>query len=101
MNELDKVIEGLQVIDAYFRESFNAMDETLACELFRKWSNAAEDAIALLKKQKPIKPNRLLNEKVVSYDNVVYQYSCGNCSTLLRNSWKACPLCGKVVKWDD
>ena len=58
------------------------------------------EVIDLLKEQKPVKPTKLLNEKVVSYNNVVYQYSCGNCSTLLRNSWKACPLCGKMVKWE-
>ena len=58
------------------------------------------DVISLLKDHEPVKPNRLPNKKVTSYKNVVYQYSCGNCSTLLRNSWKACPLCGKPVKWE-
>ena len=53
LTDREKVVEKLQAIDAYFRESFNAMDGTLACEQFREWSNAAEDAIALLKAQEP------------------------------------------------
>lgn len=53
MNDLGKIIERLQAIDAYFRESFSAMDGTLACELFHEWSDAAEQAIALLKAQEP------------------------------------------------
>lgn len=93
MSSKEKVIEELErvanaIVDGYIHEPDRAV-------------NAIADAIAMLKKQNPVKPNRLLNEKVVSYKNVVYQYSCGNCSTLLRNSWKACPLCGREVKWDD
>lgn len=90
MSDKDSVINGLDEIMRYDGEQMFYND------IFIR--GIAEDAIAMLKKQEPVKPNKLLNEKVISYKNVVYQYSCGNCSTLLRNSWKACPLCGKVVE---
>ncbi len=92
MSNIDSVINGLDEIMRYNGEQMFYND------IFIR--GIAEDAIAMLKKQKPVKPNRLLNEKVVSYKNVVYQYSCNNCSTLLRKSWKACPLCGQAVKWE-
>jgi len=73
---------------------------TNAVELIHKKNKQIEKLLKLLKDEKAVKPNRLPNKKVASYKNVVYQYSCGNCSTLLRNLWKACPLCGKQVKWE-
>lgn len=73
--------------------------QMLTPEMRVRIGQAITSAIATLKQQEPVKPTRLFNEKVVSYKNVMYQYSCGNCSTLLRNSWKVCPLCGKEVKW--
>jgi len=51
MPDLEKVIKGLGESAASFRESFNAMDGTLACEIFRSWAEAMEQAIALLKEQ--------------------------------------------------
>lgn len=102
LTDREKVVEKLQAIDAYFRESFNAMDGgTLACELFREWSNAAEDAIALLKAQEPVGP-------VVDIDT----WKCGNCghalehqqllgdNVLLHEQYNYCPECGRAVKWE-
>lgn len=56
MPDREKVIEGLQDAAAYFRSSFDAMYGTIACETFRNWTDAIEQAIALLKAQEPKYP---------------------------------------------
>ena len=79
----------------------DAVSDEICEAVHNAYDNGFYNAVRTLKEQEAVKPNRLPNKKVVSYKNVVYQYSCGNCSTLLRNLWKACPLCGKPVKWDN
>lgn len=51
MTEREKVIGSLQEAAAYFRSSFDAMYGTVACEKFREWTDAIEQALALLKAQ--------------------------------------------------
>lgn len=53
MAEREKVINGLEEATAYFRSSFDAMYGTVACEKFRSWTDAIEQALALLKAQEP------------------------------------------------
>ena len=101
MPDLEKVIKGLGESAAYFRESFNAMDGTLACETFRGWAEVMEQAIALLKAQEPIKP-------IVDIDT----WKCGNCghtlehqellgdNVLFHEQYNYCPECGRKVKAD-
>lgn len=97
LTDREKVVEKLQAIDAYFRESFNAMDGTLACEQFREWSNAAEDAIALLKAQEPVEP--VFERQFMSCIKI---YDCGKCGTSLgaKGIAKYCMECGQAVKWE-
>ena len=53
MPDHEKIINGLSDIAAYFRSSFDAMYGTVACEKFRDWTDAIEQALALLKAQEP------------------------------------------------
>ena len=51
MVDRENIINGLQESAAYFRSSFDALYGTVACEKFRNWVDAIEQAIALLKAQ--------------------------------------------------
>ena len=70
MNEelREKAVRGLGDAAAYFRSSFDAMDGTLACEIFRGWAEAMEQAIAMLKAQEP----RVLTLEEVKTAEVVF-----------------------------
>lgn len=99
MVDRKKVIKGLQESAAYFRSSFDAMYGTIACEKFRSWVDAIEQALALLKEQEPVKP-------VVDIDT----WKCGNCghalehqqllgdNVLFHEQYNYCPECGRKVK---
>ena len=101
MTEREKVINGLQESAAYFRSSFDAMYGTVACEKFRNWTDAIEQAIALMKVQEPVKP-------AVDIDT----WKCGNCghtlehqellgdNVLFHEQYNFCPECGRPVKWE-
>lgn len=58
-------------------------------------------AIHALKEQEPVKVYHLHNTKVIMHEEIVFTDECGNCSGYLLKSWKACPICGRKVKWDD
>ena len=63
----EDVIKGLQESAAYFRSSFDAMYGTVACEKFRSWTDAIEQATVLLKAQVP---------RVMEFDDVVGGDEC-------------------------
>lgn len=48
------------------------------------------DALALLKKQEPIRP-------LIAND----MYFCGNCKYAISRTANYCPKCGKKVEWYD
>ena len=59
------------------------------------------DALELLKADAPVKAIHLHNTKVHdSLKGVVFEDECGNCYGYLLRTWKACPICGRKVKWD-
>ena len=76
--------------------------ETVSCEYdkdglcIQHWGN---DALALLKAQEPVLAVKLQSKKYIGRTGIAYDGSCGNCNTYLMRAWRACPLCGKVVKW--
>lgn len=83
MIDREKVIKGLQESAAYFRSSFDAMYGTVACEKFRSWTDAIEQAIALLKAQEPITGetsdgyhtfNELYHHRAVLFSVIVANY---------------------------
>lgn len=57
------------------------------------------DALALLKAQEPVEMVKLHNAKTVYRDEKIFECACPNCYSYLMKTWKACPVCGKKVKW--
>lgn len=83
MTDQKQIITGLQEAAAYFRSSFDAMYGTVACEKFRNWTDAIEQAIALLKAQEPITGetsdgyhtfNELYHHRAVLFSVIVANY---------------------------
>ena len=58
--------------------------------------NLKADAIALLKEQEAIKP-----EKEHSGSGITWWNVCGNCKTAINPNDKYCHECGRMVKWND
>ena len=76
MTDLEKVIRGLEKI--------------MADNPFDSRYDAVDDAIAMLKVQKAVKP------RVSSVEQ-----HCGNCNKVIEmDGWKACPWCGKLIDWE-
>lgn len=59
-----------------------------------------ESMEALEKQNEPVKVRHLHNAKVTMHEEVTFTDECGNCGGYLMKNWKACPLCGRSVKWD-
>ena len=116
MIDQDKVIKGLEEVDAYFHRMTEVCyrgDEATFCDLKEKVVNA----LALLKEQEEL--NDHYQSLVVAYNDMrkgqepVEPYlfdevwKCGKCG----NGWVAfegskaarcdyCPKCGQAVKWE-
>ena len=60
-----------------------------------------DSAIEMLKEQEPVKVYHLHGTKVTMHEEIVFTDECGNCYGYLLKPWKACPICGKKVKWDE
>lgn len=54
------------------------------------------DALALLKTQEPVEPERAHSGGGSTWWNV-----CGSCKTAINPNDKFCHECGRAVKWDD
>ena len=63
-------------------------------------NEAIDIALIALRDRTPIKPNPS-HVQLTSRVDVVFKYSCGNCGTYVREAWKACPICGKGICWDE
>ena len=61
---------------------------------------AKDMAEELLKQQEPAKVRHLHGTKITVHEEIVFTDECENCSSYLLKHWKACPICGKPVKWD-
>lgn len=53
-----------------------------------------KEAIAELKKRVPMAP-------IIDYVGGAPTYRCGQCGEYLNNYWKHCPICGRMVEWDE
>ena len=51
--------------------------------------------------QEPVMAVRIKNKKYIGRNGIVFDGSCGNCNGYLLRKWRACPLCGMAVKWDE
>ena len=103
MDKREKVIKGLECCSI----GLYCPDEECPYEKDKeeKQENCiallARDALELLKAQEPVKPIHLHNTKIHdSLKDVVFEDECGNCNGYLLRTWKACPICGKAVRWD-
>ena len=94
MPDREKVIKGLEEVDAYFHRMTEVCyrgDEATFCDLKEK----VADAIALLKEQEPMKPTWSQGKAY-----------CGKCGQRLPRKMadkeiNYCCHCGQAVKWDD
>lgn len=94
---LEAVIEGLE---CHKRAMYGEIDEHgIACNLCpykdmestchsRTEGSLIADALALLKKQQPVKP-------LIAND----MYFCGSCKYAIPRTANYCPKCGKKVEW--
>lgn len=96
MSEQEKreaVIKGLEEVEGFIK-SENSPAHSLKALL------NIDDAIALLKAQEPVIAVKLQSKKYIGRTGIAYDGSCGSCNAYLMRAWRACPLCGKAVKWE-
>lgn len=96
MTDREKVINGLE--DSLANNGCGFMDGI--GELFAVSGENLQNAIALLKAQEPLNAIKLRNIKTTFRDEIKFEYSCPNCYSYLMKGWKACPVCGRGVKWE-
>jgi hypothetical protein len=58
------------------------------------------EVLTALKMQEPVLAVKLQSKKYIGRTGIAYDGSCGNCHTYLMRAWRACPICGKLVKWE-
>lgn len=90
--KLANVIEGLEEVKHFIKT------ENLPAHSLKALLNV-DDAIALLKAQEPVFAFKLQDKIYIGRTGIAYDGSCGNCNGYLMRAWRACPLCGKVIKW--
>ena len=98
MTDREKVIKGLEEVDAYFHRMTEVCyrgDEATFCDLKEKVANA----ITMLKEQEAVEPT--INEDGEAY------CICGENVGIIPNSkslpsvrLKYCPECGRRMKWE-
>ena len=93
MPDREKVIKGLEEVDAYFHRMTEVCyrgDEATFCDLKEK----VADALAMLKEQEPVKPTWSQGKAY-----------CGKCGHRLPRKRadkeiNYCGYCGQAVKWN-
>lgn len=98
MIDREKVIDGLEKIVEFF-EARGDMAVGDGKMLLLSWMRAAEDAIALLKAQEPVKPKMMyFVDEGLTWETYEVP-TCGVCGALLGDAL-FCPMCGRAVKWE-
>ena len=88
MDDREKVINGLKLL-AHWPDGLIITDK-------EKWIKpCCEMAIALLKDQEPVKPEREYSGGGTTWWNI-----CGACRTAINPNDKYCHECGRAVKWE-
>ena len=91
MADREKVISGLEICkpSKYARTcGVCPYNEEMNCD-YVLW----HDAIALLKANEPVKPER-------EGSGITWWYVCGSCRTVINPNDKYCHECGRKVKWE-
>jgi len=52
-----------------------------------------------LKEQESVKVLHLRKVKAIKHEEILFEDACGYCCSFIMKHWKACPVCGKAVKW--
>lgn len=89
--------EKREAVIKEFKDNYRPYSPSYAHVLVRNW--AIRDAIDLLKAQEPVLAVKLQSKKYIGRTGIAYDGSCGNCNSYLMRGWRACPICGKAVKW--
>ena len=90
--DLEKVIKGLENAWKYLdiqRRTYESVIRGTIVTCFDDTLNAIDGALALLKAQEPVKPER--------YEGTCY---CGNCGDPINMLDNYCHECGRAVKWE-
>lgn len=87
MTEKEKVVQKLEEVIAEAVYPDRPRKFMMPLEL-------AEDALALLKAQEPVKP-----VPDTSYGARPWWFVCGNCKLSVNEDQKYCSNCGRAVKW--
>ena len=89
----EKVIKGLEETKIMLDKAVNRGGEMSVMEAY-KCFNYVFDALALLKEQEAVEP-----EKEHSGSGITWWNVCGNCKTAINPNDKYCHECGRAVKW--
>lgn len=86
----EKVIKGLEEISNYFFNVYHHSKDREEINKAKDRCDVVEDALALLKEPKALKP-------FIRHGNWVFQ--CGKCKAIIEYGDKFCRQCGQEVKW--
>lgn len=100
MPDRDKVIYDIERCVCHVPDACKDCSKYGGDNVIRCMEELLTDALDLLKAQEPVKAYRLHGEKVIDNGGKVFIGQCSNCFCYLVDGWKACPVCGKAVKWD-
>lgn len=96
MTDREEVIRRLVEARGYFRIGADVPDYgTITCEIYRKWAEAIDGALAVLNRQGPVKAEDEHEEMGL------WISECGECHNAIRKPWHYCPFCGREIMWDD
>ena len=95
MPDREKVIKGLEVCISLDEGENCPKEFPYYRDVCCGYSQVMRDALALLKEQEPVKPERECSGSGVTWWNV-----CGNCRTAINPNDKYCHECGKAVSWE-
>jgi len=99
MIDREKGIKGLAEVSEYMRAKADIAGVGKGKEVFDSWYRAAEDAIALLKEQEPVKPIKSKLSFTHGFDWDIWE--CGCCRNQLRSFAKYCDRCGHAVDQEE
>ena len=107
MTDIDKMIDGLTKARNYldtqqrtYESVFHACNGSeIKVNAFDERIAAIDEAINRLKKQEPIEPIKLHMATTTFHKEIKYSWLCPNCGGYLIEMWKACPTCGRKLKW--
>jgi hypothetical protein len=91
----EKVIKGIRKCLSHKPCSVNGCPYENECAVEHLNDPLLRDALALLKEQEAVKPEREHSGSGVTWWNV-----CGNCKTAINPNDKFCHECGRAVKWE-